>query len=73
MSNTNDNSESSQDRIISVIIGKISQAQAELATYTTILGQIYRAKELDADLALAKARSEESIESIEDTTVDTGH
>lgn len=73
MSNTDDNSENSEDRTISFIIRKITQAQADLAVYTTILGQIYRAREQEADIALAKAKSEETIESIENTTVDSGH
>ena len=46
MNNTNDNIELS----IAYAIRKITEAQTELATYTTILGQLYRAKEVDYEL-----------------------
>jgi hypothetical protein len=35
------------DTSIAFAIGKITEAQADLATYTNILGQLYRAKEAD--------------------------
>jgi len=38
------------DTSIAFAIGKITEAQANLATYTTILGQLYRAKEADRNI-----------------------
>jgi hypothetical protein len=51
MSNTDNNLELS----IAYTIRKITKAQTELATYTTILGQLYRAKEADQALASGSA------------------
>ena len=43
MSNSGDNI----DNCITTVIGKIAKAQADLATYTTILAQLYRAQDTD--------------------------
>ena len=67
MSNTDDNIELS----IAYAIKKITKAQTELATYTTILGQLYRAKEADYDLV--EPLASDPIESFGSVELDEAH
>jgi len=67
MSNTDDNIELS----IPYAIKKITKAQTELATYTTILGQLYRAKEADYDLV--EPLASDPIESFGSVELDEAH
>ena len=63
MSNCNE----SIDLSIAIVIKKIEKAQSEVATYTTILAQLYRAKEVDNNFASEPLASDpiESFETIE--------
>jgi hypothetical protein len=67
MSNTDDNIELS----IPYAIKKITKAQTELATYTTILGQLYRAMEADYDLV--EPLASDPIESFGSVELDETH